>query len=410
MNGKRRTSAGRQTTRLTVADLAIEAWGSISRDLGRSVLTAVGTLLGSLAFVATLGITGTVSHQVSDSFDIRRATTVTVGEPDDKRLQTSPGVRPVWLEDASVRRAQEIAGVVHAGPRAKVERANIARVPGGAETSQQSRMIGATASALQAMGLQNTSGRAFDNGHAERGDRVAMLSQGLAQSLSITRTNTAVTINDISFTIIGIYDDVERDAEAMAGFVIPLQALERDFPFAASQYDLLAQTSPGAASQAGTQLDEALQPNDPTGLKVVAPPDPQTLRQEIEGSVTQMSLLASVVALVVGAVSIGNAATASMVLRTSEIGLRRAMGARRVDIFAQLLGETAALGGVGGIVGAAAGIVLTVGVSLANSWTPILDIRVAILAILTGCAAGAVAGVGPALRATKISPAVALAH
>lgn len=400
----------RRTTRLTALDLAIEAWQSISRDFGRSLLTAIGTLLGSLAFVATLGITTTVGQQVSDSFDIRRATTVTVSEVENHQPESDPSIRPDWLGDPSVARANNVAGIVYAGPRAKVEQVHVDRSPAGSGTSQKSRLIGASAGALQAMGLRTTSGRPFDEGHAMRGDRVVMLSQGLAQALSITRTNIAVIINDVPFSLLGIYDDAERDAEAMGGFIMPLQTLEQVFPFATAKYDLIVQTSPGAAAQAGSQLDEALQPQNPAALKVIAPPDPQTLRREIESNVTQMSLLASVVALVVGAVSIGNAATASMVLRTSEIGLRRAMGARRVDIFVQLLGETTALGGVGGVAGAIFGIVLTVGVSLTNSWAPILDMRVAILAIGTGCLAGAIAGIGPAFRATKISPSVALAH
>lgn len=410
MTGTRQSPADRRTTRLTTIDLVIEAWRSISRDFGRSLVTAIGTLLGSVAFVATLGITGTLGQQVSDAFDLRRATTVTVAEVENQRLEAMPGTRPEWLDTTALNRARNVAGVVHAGPRAKVEQIRIDRSPQGSATSKQSRLIGAGVGATQAMGLHLTSGRLFDEGHAVRGDRVVLLSDGLARSLSIARVDVAVTIENNTFTVIGIYNDTERDAEAMAGFIVPLQTLERILPFTAAKYDLIAETNPGAALQAGSQLDEALMPQSPAALKVVAPPDPQTLRREIEGNVTQLSLLASVVALVVGAVSIGNSATASMVLRTSEIGLRRAMGARRVDIFVQLLGETTALGGVGGAAGAVLGVVVTVGVSLANKWVPILDLNVAAIAVLTGCLAGAVAGIGPALRATKIAPSVALAQ
>ena len=63
---------------------------------------------------------------------------------------------------------------------------------------------------------------------------------------------------------------------------------------------------------------------------------------------TQTSLVLSLIALVMGAVSIANAATASIAARIPEIGLRRAIGARPVHIFAQLVGETTALGALGG--------------------------------------------------------------
>ncbi len=59
--------------------------------------------------------------------------------------------------------------------------------------------------------------------------------------------------------------------------------------------------------------------------------------------------------------------------RTGEIGLRRALGARRRHIAGQILCESAAMGAVGGIVGASAGIITVVVVSAARDWTPVLD-------------------------------------
>jgi putative ABC transport system permease protein len=167
-------------------------------------------------------------------------------------------------------------------------------------------------------------------------------------------------------------------------------------------------TAPGAAQLIGSQAALALRPEGPDALRVIAPPDPRTLRQEIEANVAQSALLLSVIALVIGAVSIANAATASITARVPEIGLRRALGARPGHIFAQLIGETTALGGLGGAAGVLVGVAVVAVVSLANAWNPVLDVRVAALAVAASAAAGLLAGLWPAWLATRIQPVAAL--
>lgn len=116
----------------------------------------------------------------------------------------------------------------------------------------------------------------------------------------------------------------------------------------------------------------------------------------------------SVVILLIGAISIASTTAVRVVLRTPEIGLRRALGARRVDIFWQLVGESAGIGLLGGAAGAVAGTVVTIAVSLANHWVPIIDPTAPLLAIAAGIVAGILAGIHPGIRATQISPARAL--
>ncbi|MHA7264095.1 ABC transporter permease [Arthrobacter sp. TMN-37] len=123
-----------------------------------------------------------------------------------------------------------------------------------------------------------------------------------------------------------------------------------------------------------------------------------------------MSLLANLVALIAGSVSIGNSATATMAQRIPELGLRRALGARRSGIFAQLLGETTFLGMLGGAAGALLGVTATIGVALVNGWVPLIEITIVAVATGAGCAAETLAGILPALRATRISPTEALSR
>lgn len=396
-------------TRLRTADLLTEAWRSIARTPWRSMLTAVGTLLSAAAFVATLGISGTINQQVSATFDLRRATTVTVEAGNGQRAGVeTDSFLPEWAEPQRLDHARMLSGVTAAGVRLGIDGHTIARGPNTFDTAEPVPLIALDDGALAAMDPRVVLGRSFDAGHQQRGDHVIMLAAGTAERLRVARTGVAVYVGGRAYTVTGIYDDVARGPDALAAALVPLSLAPELAVEGAQRPQAVVATLPGAAAQVGAQIALALQPNAPETLAVVAPPDPKTLRQEVEGGVTQLSLLVSVIALVVGAVSIGNAAMAGIAQRTGEIGLRQALGARRRDIFAQLLGETTALGLLGGAAGAGVGILVTVAVSLSNRWQPILDLRLAVAAVAAGALAGALAGFWPALTATRIPPAQAL--
>ena len=98
----------------------------------------------------------------------------------------------------------------------------------------------------------------------------------------------------------------------------------------------------------------------------------------------------------------------SVIERIGEIGLRRALGAGRRHIALQFLTESTILGVVGGIVGAALGILLIVAVSAVQQWTPVLEPWVPLAAPLLGALVGLLAGLYPALRAASMEPVDAL--
>ncbi|HEX4982184.1 MAG TPA: ABC transporter permease [Ilumatobacteraceae bacterium] len=114
-----------------------------------------------------------------------------------------------------------------------------------------------------------------------------------------------------------------------------------------------------------------------------------------------------VISLVVGAIGIANVTLVTVMERTGEIGLRRALGARHRHIAGQVLCESAAIGVIGGIVGASAGIV-TVVVSASRDWTPLLDPWLPSAAPPAGALVGLLAGAYPAIRAARMEPVEAL--
>jgi putative ABC transport system permease protein len=387
--------------RLRMRDLATESATSVRRHPGRSLLTALGTILGAAAFVSTLGVGSTVQHQVSSSFDAIRATEVIVRPAHDQQDTR-------WQGPAALDRLRRLSGVAAAGRRLLIGEHTATHSLG--MEGRSVNIIGADPQAVSVMAPHLVAGRLFDGFHESRAVRSALLASPIAESLGIRRIGVAVFIDDQAYTVMGVFDDVARRPEALLSIVIPASTAETLVAASAepARRDIVIATVPGAAQLIGDQAALALLPESPAALQVTAPPDPRTLRRAVEDSVVRSSLILSAIALLIGGASIGNSATAAIAARTSEIGLRRAVGGRPWHIFAQLITETTALGGLGGVVGTILGTVATAVVSLWQSWLPVIDLRAAVLATAASALAGLCSGLWPAARAMRVQPVAAL--
>lgn len=386
-------------SRLRGADLFREARHSVFQSPVRSLLTAVGTALGTAAFVATLGLTSTISRQISDAFDAERATEVLV--------QAAEGVTDTsWTTPSALSRVARLNGVTEVGRQTVGSDLVVHRhthIPSGEQTLQ---IIAADPGALGVIEPHIVSGRLYGDFHERAQVPVILLSRAAAVRLAIPRVGPAVVVSDRTFTVIGVFDEVARRSESLVGALIPFSWGPELLPESTSK--VLIETQPGAASLIASQASLALRPEDPASLEVIAPPDPRLFRQTIESDVRRLTLLVSAVALLIGTVSIANSATAGIISRVPEIGLRRALGARPRHIFAQLLTETALLGGAGGTLGGLLGLFVVLALSFANEWTPVIDVSHALAASAIGSMAGLLAGLMPAFRATRIQPVDAL--
>ncbi|HET9898883.1 MAG TPA: ABC transporter permease [Streptosporangiaceae bacterium] len=167
-------------------------------------------------------------------------------------------------------------------------------------------------------------------------------------------------------------------------------------------------TDPGAAQVVASEAPRAIDPNDPGTLTAVAPPDPASLRGQVQGSVSTLFLGLAAVALIVGGIGIANMTLVSVLERTSEIGLRRAVGAKRQHVVGQFMLESGFTGLAGGVVGTCAGILVVVLVAVSKTWTVTLPAGLPAGAPLLGLAVGVVSGAYPAFRAGSVQPVEAL--
>lgn len=121
------------------------------------------------------------------------------------------------------------------------------------------------------------------------------------------------------------------------------------------------------------------------------------------GSIAAISLL-------VGGIGIMNIMLASVTERTREIGVRRALGARRHDIILQFLVETVLLSGAGGVLGVLLGLAIPVIVTYAAGMRTIVTFWSPLLAFFISAMVGVIFGIYPALRAARMDPVEALRH
>ena len=405
------TGVGGARARLTPRDLAAEALAGLFARPGRSLLTALGAVLGIASLVATLGVAHTAGNQIISSFNELSATSVVVTTEGGFFGDNAPRARLPW---DSEQRLNRLNGVVAAGTMADADigGALTRSVPINDPLGQsefQIPMIAASPGLYPAVRGRLATGRWFDHGHSERADRVAVLGAGAAQRLNIARVGQqpVVFVDDVSFAVIGILADTQRQVDLLNALIVP-EGTARDLYGLESPTTIQIDTEVGAAVLIASQAATAVSPNDPSLVRVQSPPSPEDLQARVEGDVNALFLVLGAVSLLVGAIGIANVTLVSVLERVGEIGLRRALGAGRRHIASQFLLESTGIGLFGGIMGASTGVLVVVAVSASNDWTPVLDPRVPLGSPLLGAIVGLAAGLYPAWRASHLEPAESL--
>ncbi|MET9336793.1 ABC transporter permease [Nonomuraea sp. NPDC003804] len=390
---------------MDLRDLLNEAMAGMLARPVRTALTTLGTVLGITTLVITLGIAATAGNQIVGRFDELTATAITVEVPEE---------RTALVEWDAVDQVTRLRGVTSAAAVAETkDSANLSVrsnkiVDPTRVTDQTLTVVAASPSLPQAVKGSLLQGRFFDVGHLARKDRVVVLGEQAAAMLGVTRLEgaPAVFIGKHAYTVIGILGGMKRERNLASAVMVP-PTIGRQFGLR-DVTRVLINTSLGAADLVAGQAPLALSPGNESVLQVIAPPSPTRARDAVQNDVNALFLILGLVSLVVGAVGIANVTLVTVMERVAEIGLRRSLGAARRHIAAQFLLESTLTGLTGGVIGASLGVVAIVGVSAAKQWTPVLDLRLALVAPLAGAMVGLLAGLYPSLRAARMEPVDAL--
>ena len=383
----------------------------------RSLLTMLGVIIGVGAIITTTSIGEGAKADITERIQTLGANILAVrpGQSMFRGRGSADARRTLTVEDmeALQDRGQTFSYVTpEVSSRAQVKFRN---------KNTNTTIVGTSPAYLVTANFTVEKGRFFTELEIRQRDRVCVLGKTVVDTLfeNVEPVGQIVKIKNVGFHVVGIMK--EKGASGWRNpddqvFIPYSTAMKRVFG-----NDYLSSISVQANNDkliaaAETELTELIRKQHE--IPVNKEPDFHIRNQaefmetleESSQTFTNMILGIAVVSLVVGGIGIMNIMLVSVTERTKEIGLRKAVGAQRIDILAQFLVESTTLAVVGGILGIGVGIVGAEGVPSIWGWRTEVSVMYAIVSFVVSAFVGVFFGAYPAWKAAKLHPIDALRH
>ncbi|MBO0835190.1 MAG: ABC transporter permease, partial [Actinobacteria bacterium] len=375
--------------------------GVASRPL-RALLSALGVAIGIATMVSVLGISSSSRAQLIAEIDALGTNLLTVTPSNSFSGQA--GALPVTAPSMIDRIEPVISAAAIADVPANIYRN--AHVP--AANTEAITVYSADTNLPRAVQAQLADGRFLTQATARY--PAVVLGADAAAALGIDRADGSaqVWLGNHWFTVVGILRPVvlapELDRAALIGHPIARQLLHgSDAPA-----QIYVRASPDSMATVQADLPYAADPAAPQDVAVTDPADALIARADATAAFQGLFLALGGIALLVGGIGIANVMVISVLERQAEIGVRRALGARRLHIALQFVAEAVVLAGAGGAVGALTGGFATTMYAASRHWAAVVPWPVLLAAVGLGVVIGGLAGLYPALRAARLAPAEAL--
>ena len=374
----------------------------LTTRVGRAVLTATGIAIGIAAIVAVLGISASGRADLLATLD-ELGTNLLRVEPGAGIFGNSAEV-PEEAADMTlrIRPVQQVTATTRAD--ASVRRNDL--IP-ELETSGIS-VLAAETDLLGVLRADMAEGRFIDAATGQVPTLV--LGPVAAERLGITGLDPVprLYVEGTWFTVIGIMAPMEIHPDLERAAVIGYPVAETLFETTRSPTTIYVRADPEFIDDVAEVLPATVNPAQPDAVQVSRPSDALDARRAADEALTNLLIGLGAVALLVAGVAIANIMVISVLERRMEIGVRRAIGATRGHIRIQFLIESMLLAGIGGVLGIALGAAITVGYAASRDLTVAVPPQGLALSVLAALAIGAVAGLYPAIRASRIPPAEAV--
>jgi putative ABC transport system permease protein len=407
------------------------ALGSIREHLFRSVLTLLGIIIGVSTVIAVVsvieGLNGTISKAIRNlNPNIFIVTRVSFEDMSPDKFQEALRKRPPLLyEDAvALRKTCPSVRVVSPFLTNNFAAGASTTVKFGNEDASNPILRGVEPFYQDATGLYVIEGRFIADADNLHHRDVCVLGASIADGLfkNANPVGKMVRIDSRAFQVIGV---LERRETLMEGpsenqlVIIPFGTYEKYYPRSDQDFMqfLCSADTPENVEKAIDEVTESLRRrrnvpiSQPDNFFIFTPSQMLELWHQISDGIFLLMILIASIALVIGGIGVMNIMWVSVNERIQEIGIRKAVGARRTDILWQFLLEAVLLTGAGGVLGILTGVILGMGFRV---FFPTLRGGLSMWSVLAGLSVsvgvGLFFGIWPAHRAGKLDPIEALRY
>jgi putative ABC transport system permease protein len=394
----------------------------------RSLLTMLGMIFGVAAVVAMLSIGAGARQKVMALIEqmgvhnlIVEAKETTEWQAHSKIRKISPGLT---MSDYRIMR-DDVAGVVAATPRKRMTPSKMAPRP----QQEMPIVYGINPVYAQIAGLRLQEGRFFSQNEETSSAPVCVLGTAAKWSLfgSSDPLGQYVKVNEQWFRVVGVVSPQVSSQTEVAGtpvvdvnnnIYVPLQAailrLEDSYSDVRDEIDgvYLDLGESADVSKAALVVRAILESthHGADDYSIVVPAELLAEQKRTERLFNGVMVAIASISLLVGGIGIMNIMLASILERTREIGLRRAVGARQSDIVRQFVVEATMISFAGGSIGVILGFFISRLIAWLAGWSTIVTFSSIALAFLVSISVGLIFGIYPATKAARLDPVEAIRY
>lgn len=384
------------------------ALANILYDKKRSILTMLGIIVGVAAVIILISLMNGMTTMISDKFNEIGTTTLTV------TVQDRGGSRTVKEEDMYSLRDENPDLLTGVSPSVMISRATI-KVNGSTDTITTSA-TGVSEEYADMKKLNVTNGRFLDYMDVEKISKVCVVGTYIQKEFfgMSSALGNQIKINGIPYTVVGVLEEKDNSESNGSDDVIYIPyttALRNGTSSSISSYTLTAasdEKTDEALALVKKKLFEIL--GDEDYFSATSMTQIIDMAMEMVGKMKILLVAIAGISLLVGGIGIMNIMLVSVTERTREIGIRKSLGAKGRAIMSQFVIEAGTVSGVGGLIGIAAGSILSVIAGKLLSMATYPSVGAIFLAFGVSVGIGVIFGYLPAKKAAALNPIDALRY
>ena len=398
------------------------AWVGVSTHKLRSFLTMLGIVIGVAAVIALMSIGRGVEVQIISNIETLGSDLITIspGAFTFGGVRVGAGSAQTLTQEDAVAISENVSYVDLVAPSYST---NLQLVVGG--ENMNSRVTGVTTDYCQVYNLELANGAFFSEYDYQRSSKVVVLGSNVKDTL-FEDTNPIGQQIRMGSNVVRVIGVLESKGLSMMGssddaILIPLTALQQmvaqhrtsQGERVVSSIALTVSNEEQASYVVGEitsllRTRHRLGPGVDDDFSVMSMEEISSMLSEAIGMLTLLLGAIAAISLLVGGIGVMNIMLVSVLERTREIGIRKALGARERDIWSQFLIEAAFLTFAGGIIGVIVGWIVSVLVSRTGLVTTVVSADIVILAVSVSVGIGLFFGFYPAWNASRLNPIDAL--